>query len=124
MCATENQEHKAIVKWLNLHPILKDHFIKIHNEGRRTEVQGWNLKCMGLRSGASDLFIYYPSNEFHGLFLEVKRNKKYSKSETSTKTWIAQETFKNNVKKVGYAYEICYGFEDGVRIINKYMTTP
>ena len=120
---TENQEQRALVKWLSYHPIVRDFFCKNNNEGKRTDAQGHNLKLMGLRSGVSDLFIYWPTNTHYGLWLEVKRNKKYSKSERSTDTWIAQEKFIETVKSVGFAGEFCYGWIDGKRIIEEYLLT-
>jgi len=104
-----------------MHHILKNYFCKLNNEGRRTVKQGHNLKLMGLRAGASDLFIYYPTMTYNGLWLEVKRNKIYTKSEMQTDTWILQQEFLSRVKSVGYAGETCYGFEDGLRIIENYM---
>jgi len=118
---SENQEQKALVKWLNYHPIVRDYFFKINNEGKRTPLQGFNLHLMGMRRGVSDLFIYYPSNGFHGLFLEVKRSKKYSLSEMSTETWVAQQEFGRTVQGVGYAFETCYGWVDGKNIIDAYL---
>jgi hypothetical protein len=78
---------------------------------------------MGLRPGASDIFIYYPTKSHPGLWLEVKRNKKYTKSERSTPTWIAQEKFIETVKSVGYAGFFCYGWVDGKEIIEHYLRT-
>ena len=120
---SEAAEHRAIVRWLSYHPIVRDYYCKMHNEGKRTAIQGHQLKLLGLRSGVSDLFIYWPSRSFHGLWLEVKRNKAYSKSERSTKTWLAQEEFMKNVKSVGFAAEFCYGFEAGIKIIEEYLLT-
>jgi hypothetical protein len=120
---TENQEQRALVKWLIYHPIVRDFFCKNNNEGKRTDAQGNNLKLMGLRPGVSDLLIYWPTNTYFGLWLEVKRNKKYSKSERSTDTWIAQEKFIETVKSVGFAGEFCYGWIDGKRIIEEYLLT-
>jgi len=74
---TENQEQKWLVKWLSLHPILKNFYCKNNNEGKRTDVQGYSLKLMGLRPGVSDLFICWPTNTYHGLWLEMKRNKMF-----------------------------------------------
>lgn len=93
----------------------------MNNEGQRTRKQGFDLKLLGLRPGASDLFIYYPTKLHHGLWLEMKRNKKYTPSEKSTSTWILQEKFLEIVKSVGYAGEFCYGFEDGKRIVENYL---
>ena len=115
--ATENQEQRALVKWLSYHPVLKDFYCKNNNEGKRTAAQGWNLKLMGLRPGVSDIFVYYPTKTYAGLWLEIKRNKKYTASERRTDTWIAQQEFIERVKMVGYAGEFCYGFVDGQNII-------
>ncbi len=120
---SEAQEQRALVKWISYHPIVRDYFCKNNNEGKRTSLQGFNLKLMGLRAGVSDLLLYYPTNRFHGLFLEVKRNRKYSKSEMLTETWIAQQEFIKRVQGVGYAAEVCYGFDDGKRIIEEYLLT-
>jgi hypothetical protein len=95
----------------------------MNNEGKRTPSQGFNLKLMGLRRGVSDLFIYYPSLSFNGLFLEVKRNKKYSQSEMSTETWILQQEFIDTVTHVGYDAHFCYGWMEGKRIIENYLIT-
>lgn len=119
----EDVEHRALVKWLAYHPLLKDLFCKNNNEGKRTDVQGHNLKLMGLRPGVSDIFIYFPTKKFHGLWLEIKRNKKYTKSEMSTPTWAAQEEFLKTVKSVGFSGEFCYGWVNGVEIINEYLLT-
>lgn len=117
----EWMEQKWLVDWLNVHPTLKDLFFKTNNEGKRTGQQAHYLKQMGLRVGVSDLFICYPSNGFHGLFLEVKRNKKYTPSDRLTTTWLAQEKFINTVKNVGFQAHICYGWVDGKKIIEAYL---
>lgn len=132
LIASESQEQKAIVKWLMYHPILKDFFCKNDNEGARKTVvkQGkvipvglFNAFEMGLRPGVSDLFIYYPSIHYHGLWLEIKRNKRYTKSEMSTNSWLAQEKFLETVKSVGFAGFFCYGFEDCKNVIENYLTS-
>lgn len=118
---SENQEQRALVKWLSYHPIVRNYFLKLNNEGKRSDITGHNLKLMGLKTGASDLFIFYPTKKYHGLFLEVKRNKKYTPSEMRTDTWIAQQMFLDCVKKVGFAGEVCYGVENGVAIVTRYL---
>jgi hypothetical protein len=122
----ENQEQRAIVKWLKLHPILKDFVIKLNNEGQRSPGQTWNLKMMGLCNGASDLFIAYPVKRtnghwYHGLWIEMKRKKKYTPSERSTDTWIAQESFQELMKSVGFQAKFCYGWEEAMQVIERYL---
>jgi hypothetical protein len=118
---TEMQEQRWLVKWLSAHSQLKNYFFKIHNEGQRSAGQTWNLKLMGLRSGVSDLFIYFPTKKYHGLFLEVKRNMHYPPSVQKNKTWVAQQEFAKTVKIVGYEAKTCYGWEDGKKIIEAYL---
>jgi len=118
---SESQEQKALVKWLSYHPIVRDYFCKNDNEGKRTAIQGFNLKLAGLRPGVSDLFIYYPTKTSHGLWLEMKRNKKYTLSERSQPSWIAQDIFHEQVKRVGYCAEFCFGWEHGKEIVENYL---
>lgn len=119
----ERVEQKALIDWLSFHPIVRNYFCKTNNEGKRTELQGHRLKQLGLRPGVSDIFIYYPSalKTYAGLWLEVKRNKKYTESERSTPTWIAQEEFIKTVRSVGFAGHFCFGWEDGKNIVEKYL---
>lgn len=117
----EYVEQTALVAWLAQHWKLKEFFLKNDNEGKRTPAQGHQAKRMGLRRGASDLFIAYPTRTYHGLWLEVKRNKKYTASEMKTDTWLAQEKFIETMKSVGYQGHFCYGWVDGKRLIEDYL---
>jgi hypothetical protein len=120
---SERDEQRWLVNWLNLHPVLRDFYCKLDNEGKRTPRQGYHLKLAGLRPGVSDLFIYYPTSSYCGLWLEVKQNRKYMRSERLTKTWVAQENFARIVKSVGYSAKTCYGWFDGKRIVEEYLLT-
>ena len=129
---SEAEEQIALVEWLNYHPILKNYFCKNDNEGQRKTVMRdgklvpvglFHAIKMGLRPGVSDLFIYYPTMEYNGLWLEIKRNKKYTMSEMSTATWTAQEAFQEQVKKVGFSAHFCYGCGDAIEIIESYLVT-
>lgn len=117
----EHQEQRWLVKWLSLHPQLKDFFCKNNNEGKRSAIQGRNLKLEGLRPGVSDLFIYFPTKTHHGLFLEVKRAMSYPPSARKSDTWVAQEEFARIVRGVGYEAKTCFGWQNGVEIIEEYL---
>lgn len=120
---TENQEQRALVKWLSFHPLLKDFYYKNNNEGKRTEAQTWNLKLMGLRPGVSDLFIPYPSKsgKYAGLWLEVKRAMNYPPSARQGESWKLQEIWIERMKTVGFDAHFCYGWIDGKEIIERYL---
>lgn len=119
--ASEAQEQRALVQWIKTQPEIRDYVIKLNNEGKRSPQAGRNLKLLGLLPGASDLFIAYPSNHYHGLWLEIKCNRKYSESEMRTKTWTTQIQFLSSMKSVGFAGDFCYGWEHGMRIIEDYL---
>lgn len=118
---TENQEQRLLVKWLGSHPVVKNYFLKVNNEGFRTLAQGMHLKLMGMKAGVSDLFIFYPTKSHHGLWIEMKRKRKYAPSELKTETWVAQEMFLELVKSVGFEGKICYGSEDAKKVIDEYL---
>lgn len=120
---SEYQEQCAIVAWVKAaKPDLYPFLIKQTNEGKRTMIQGHHLKMMGMQAGASDLFLAYPVAKFAGLWLEIKRNRRYTPSEMRSSSWQAQIAFLGRMKSVGYCAEICYGFEDGKRIVESYLS--
>lgn len=123
IAASEAQEQKAIVKWLSLHPVLKYYFCKIDNESKRSVIAGYQAKLMGLRPGVSDLFIYYPTNLYHGLWLEVKRNIRYTKSAKENPSWSAQELFIKQVRMAGFYADFCFGLNHAIEIIEGYLKT-
>lgn len=120
---TEFQEQCALVAWIKHQPKIAPYLIKITNEGKRTRLQGFHLKSMGMQPGVSDLFLAYPTGQFAGLWLEIKRNRAYTPSEMRSSSWEAQIQFIARMKQVGFAAEVCYGFEHGKRIIETYLSS-
>lgn len=118
---TENQEQRALVKWLRSLVDIGPFVIKITNEGRMTVGQRCNLILTGLCPGASDLFIAVPNVKYHGLWVEMKRNKRYSASEMATESWVSQENFQNLMRSNGYAAFFCYGFDHAKNVIESYL---
>jgi len=122
---TENQEQRALVKWWTLtHPDMAEDLIKQNNEGERTDGQRVHLTLMGMKKGASDLFLAIPRGVYHGLWLEVKRDKVYPPSARLTDTWIAQEKFILNRRARGYAAHFVFGWLHGKKLIEQYMSLP
>jgi hypothetical protein len=77
---------------------------------------------MGMRKGASDLFLAIPVYPEHGYWLEVKQNRKYTPSEMRTPTWLGQEAFMKDMRYMGYRADFVYGWEHGKLLIEKYLT--
>lgn len=119
--STENQEQRALVKWIRMRSDISDYVLKMNNEGKRTKAQGWNLTMLGMCRGASDLFLAYPAHGLHGCWIECKRNRKYSPCEQRSETWLYQLQFQDIMRYKGYAAFIAYGWEDGKKKIEQYL---
>ena len=120
---SEAQEQVAAIQWISLkHPELIPFVIKIHNEGARSPYQAMWLKRLGLRPGASDIFLSYPTERHHGFFVEMKQNRKYSDSEMSTNTWKNQRQFIALMKSVGFEAKFCFGWEECAKAIEEYLS--
>ena len=112
----EIHECKALKQWARLHKNINPYLIHIPNEGRRTPVEGRNLKLAGLTAGVSDFFFALPAFPYHGLWIEMKRRGKFYKPPTqSQKQWLAL------MAKNGYQIAVSKGWEDARDIILRYL---
>ena len=84
------------------------------NEGKRTNQTGMLLRSMGMHKGFPDLAILEPRGKYHGLFLELKRDK-HSRPTQEQNAWIKA------LQNRGYAAAVTYGFEDTIKALNEYM---
>ena len=107
----------ALVKWAHFQKIK---LIHIPNEGKRSLTEGYNLKKMGLSPGFMDLFLPEARGGYFGLFLEMKQNRPYATHETKTKTWINQKNWIDELNKQGYFASFCFGWEQGMNLIQQY----
>ena len=84
-----------------------------------TMLQMVRLKAMGYLKGTPDLMILEPScpigYTFHGLFIELKADKKTSKASPEQKDFI------DRLQKRGYEASICYGFDEAKYVIDSYL---
>lgn len=67
-----------------------------------------------MRRGVSDFFLPLPKKSYHGLWIELKRKKKYVISKEQ-KEWIER------MRLLNYRAEFAYGFEDAKKIVEEYM---
>jgi hypothetical protein len=120
---SEAQEQRALVAWIRNNPKIAPYLIKLNNEGKRTSIQGFHLKAMGMQPGASDLFLAYPVGALHGLWIEMKRNRTYTPYETRSSSWEAQIAFLERMRSVGFRAEVCYGANHGKSIVESYLSS-
>lgn len=107
---TESDEQIAVIEYCDLKGIPIYH---IANEGKRTRYTGDLLKRMGMRKGFPDLCVPLAKGKFHGFYIEMKSQA--GKPTNDQISWL--KTLKAN----GYATAICYGADEAIGKIEKYM---
>lgn len=125
--ASEHQIQAAIVERVNLifldhifgSPEIKrkvclgDYLIKIPNEGKRSWLQGKKMKKEGMKAGASDLFLSFPTIRHHGFWLEIKKKGKEPTDE--------QLEFLAAMRAVGYRADWTDDVDEGVIMLKNYV---
>lgn len=114
---SEDQEQVAIMQWSILarqqYPELKL-LHHIPNERKCSLQQGRYMKRKGVKSGVPDLCLPVPRGGYHGLYIEMKREKG-GRLSPSQKWWLAE------LEKQGYKAVRCNGFEAAAAEIKKYL---
>ena len=114
---SEHTEQVAIFNWAKLnmatYPALENLFA-IPNGGQRSGRTGAMLKAEGVKSGISDLCLAYPSNGYHGLFIELKRR-------DGGKVSPAQADWIKRLNQAGYLAIVAFGAKQAVQIIKDYL---
>ena len=113
-CPTEHQEQAAFFQWWWMWakglPYLA---FAIPNGGARNKVTGAMLKREGVMAGMLDVFIAWPRNGKHGLFLEFKRQQGGKLSD-------AQKQAIEALEKAGYECHVVAGWEVAKNVVMEY----
>lgn len=117
MGATEHQEQVALMTWAMLlekeYPALRNLFA-IPNGGKRHIGTARKLKAEGVKPGVPDLFLAVPSLGYHGLFIEMKRQKGGHTSDAQTERI-------GNLLAEGYSVVVCHGWIEAKETILNYL---
>ncbi len=108
---TEEEEQGVVKQFCELCKITLVH---IPNEGKRSYIAGAKLKAIGMQKGFPDLFVPEARNGFHGLFIEMKRDRT-RKPTKEQKEWITL------LNEKGYLAVVCYGAAEAIEQIRSYM---
>lgn len=118
MLTLEHQSQVNLMQWWalmhNRFGISEQLLFAIPNGGQRNIIIAKKLKDEGVRAGVPDLFLAVPRGEFHGLFVEMKKEKGGRVSD-SQKTMIAE------LSEAGYRVTVCHGFDEARRCIEEYL---
>lgn len=112
----EQIEQCKLMDWIRTRKDIEPFVFHIGNERKTSVSQGRILKRMGVRAGASDLFIGIPKNNYHGMFLELKAG--------NNKPTEAQLNFMEDFSSQGYYCGWCRGFEEAQKMILQYLGIP
>lgn len=114
---TESQEQITLFAWAKLneakHPEL-EWLYHVPNGGLRNARVAETLKKEGVKPGYPDIGLDIPLGGYHGLRIELKRQKGSTTSPEQKKWLAALESF-------GYRAVICKGYEEAKKEILSYL---
>jgi len=108
---TERDEQIQFIKYLRWNKI--PHYA-VPNGGSRNPAEAKNLKAEGVSAGVPDVCIPVPNKKYHGLYIEMKRQKGGKVSEKQ-KEWIEK------LNKLGYLAVVCRGYDEAREVVEEYM---
>ncbi len=108
----ETQEQKQLIQWCRTNP--KYQFL-FHIPNESVGGQGWTVRNrqMGVKPGVPDLFYPVPMHGYHGLFIEMKKEKGGRLSQAQ-KRWISALT------SMGYKCVVAKGWEEAKEALEEY----
>ena len=117
VCPEESQEQRNLFEWWRLYSLHTPHLVMYHipNGGKRDAVTGARLKGQGVVAGVPDIFLAASRQGFHGLYIELKRQKG-GRVEKPQKDIIAR------LREAGYRVEVCKGWQAAREVIENYLT--
>ena len=99
-----------------------DYIASVPNGGNRSAREGKRFKEQGVKSGMPDLFLFVPTREFSGLWLEIKRPK--TKEHAAGKLSKSQIEVMERLDGVGYCTAVCYSAIEAIDKIEMYLALP
>ncbi|MEI7151532.1 VRR-NUC domain-containing protein [Pectobacterium carotovorum] len=113
----EFEEQAALVEWADKTVIngikIGDYLLHIPNEGKRGPKAARDAKRLGVRAGVPDLFLALPRGEYAGLWIEMKAK--------GGKLSAQQEVWLKRLEDAGYRAVCCFGFEQTVSEIKRFI---
>lgn len=115
----EHKEQATLIEWWKLahkqFNVPECCLFAIPNGGARSATTGAMLKAEGVRAGVPDLCLAVARQGFHALFIEMKKAKGGVVS-------ASQEAMCAELRRQGYAVEICHGWQAAMTVITRYLT--
>ena len=113
-CPTEEQEQKALAKYLDFRGLCWFH---VPNGGNRDAITGKHLKQQGVKPGVPDILIFRELHQpptFAGVAIELKRQRGGVVTKDQRR-WI------DLLMQRGWKCEVCRGAHEAVAFIEEYF---
>lgn len=129
----EEEEQQRVIEWAKLQlPVWgfpRECLFAIpngaHLAGDRDQRarQMTRMKRVGFLNGVADLFLSVPRSGRAGLWIEMKKPRSnFDSPADAERAWKpGQRQFAATQQKLGYAYALCYGFDEARAAIMKYL---
>lgn len=108
---TEDSEQIAFCQWLTANKIV---FYHIPNGGSRNIVEAVKLKRLGVKRGIPDICIPVPFNQYHALYIEMKRTSQSVLSDYQI-AWIEK------LNELGCLAVVAKGCEEAIEHVRAYF---
>lgn len=110
----ESSDQMAVIRYFDMqYPKLSPLLIHVPNGVHANAVVGSRLKKMGQRTGFPDLVLFYRTDEYDGLMIEMKTLK--------GKLSDHQKFYADFLNRNGYLCETARSFDDAKHIIDRYL---
>lgn len=113
----EHDEQVMLFEWVEMTAAKYPHLAFCYsntNGGKRHPSTARKLKESGAKAGIPDIFFPYPVDNYHGLWIELKR-KKGGRVSPEQRFWI------NYLKEQNYSVHVCKGHEQAIDTICDYL---
>ena len=114
---TESAEQRTLFEWAALQSKRYPELHLLHaiaNGGFRHKATAGRLKAEGVKAGVPDLSLPVARGGYHGLYIELKRQKG-GKASDGQKAWLEA------LSKQGYCAVICNGWHEASEAILRYL---
>lgn len=113
---TEDQEQATLIQWCESNARKYEGINRIFavpNGGYRNKRNAVTLKRTGTKAGVPDLCIPVPKGKYHGMWIEMKRRKKFTVSDE-------QNDWQAYLNSAGYYAVIAHGCDEAIQYIKEY----
>lgn len=115
---TEAQEQMTLFSWAAMqsgkYPEL-NLLYHVPNGGSRHKAEAGRLRAEGVKAGVPDLCLPVARGQYHGIYIELKRQR-------GGRTSDHQSEWLDALSAQGYKAALCYGWEQAAGTIIKYLT--